>query len=1757
MNDNGMTHTQPPGADNAATFNTLREALESARSKLLDRSLRNKLIHTNIESVRGRHIRVFNTQSFQVLQQLIEGKTVTFVAGAKALEEDGESQDSELYVPLNDETSLSHNEDDAAKGSQRGFRLRTSLTPDALQKKLLSLFYEGQTLEEEQGINVLYLALGFLEWREARQLEVPRFAPLVLIPVELIRDGTRDRFKLKLRSEDILTNFSLQAWLNEQFGLEFPSIPDDDFKIDTYFSLISSLIEKQKNWVVHENEIVLGFFSFSKFLLWRDLDPKNWPKAEQLTGHPLLSQIILRDRNNDACDIEDIPIINDGERLDDIFKPSDLVHITDADSSQAIAIQEAINGKNMVIQGPPGTGKSQTITNLIAGAVKRGKRVLFIAEKMAALNVVHSRLVKARLGTICLELHSRKATKIQVLGQIKEGMSDAVPPAWSAKTLSDLEYLQNILRAHSDRLHEPGPNERTPFELMGALALIKRRRTPTPDFFLPAAEKWTAGLVEVYVKRIKEFADRLGVAGVPANHPWRGASIETPSLLDQDRLRPHTEEFTKTAARLKLNADRVERLLNLQQGRRVNELRLCCSALDHLAVRPPGFDNLLISDEIADHSREIAVLVNDGERLAALRPFVEPYRELFDHLSPKAPVSELGKAWGHLTERPKNVGMLLLDQMVAEHRIELAILLEATRRKYELRDNLKTEIIPEAFDTEWFETRKCVATQGNSLFRWLSKSYRFEIAKLRGICRGALPKSQVARLSLLDRLVEERRNSDKALSLQHLTGVWGTNWHEAQTDWDKLQVALNWIEAAIGLEPQVKLRNEQAFILSDRSGPWPNSPGERSTLIDALTEFRNLERRIESRRYEQELLGKLWSGTDIDWNQIRSLLAWINGARVFEPLIKLRSREVLQSADVAAELSSVLSTSLEKTEAALGIIKQLFGLDQRHFLPGMTFDDISAGRLYDIAALWQEQFTRITEWPPIRNDLHWLESIGCQPLAERVFDGRISAAQLYNTFIMATYEAMWNCTKQPEIEKTLGDQLSSYVAQFRKADRDRINMASDEVRRAYIDQHPVGKSGEVGILVDETKKARKLKPVRKLVEEAGNAIQRFKPVFLMSPISVAQYLPPGKLGFDLCIIDEASQVRPEDALGAIARCKQLVVVGDNKQLPPTSFFNRIMGDDDDSYEEEVINSRVDGVRAAAVRDIDSILDLCSRFPERMLRWHYRSEHPSLIATSNRNFYQNKLMLPPSVFTKAGDYDSGLIFHRVKEGGYERGKTARNEIEAEDVAQAVLRHARKSPHLSLGIGTFSVAQRDAIRDRLEYLAAHNPDLDAFIRLGAHDEAVFIKNLENIQGDERDVIFISIGYGRDRDGRLTQQFGPVGRDGGERRLNVLITRARKRCEVFSSLVAEDIKSDGVPKPGVAALKEFLKLAKDGYTDLPSETHRGFDSDFEESVALAISELGYKLHPQVGMAGFFVDLGVLDPRNPDRYLLGVECDGAAYHSSIYARDRDRLRQQILEARGWKIHRIWSTDWFYRQDREIDKLKAALQTALVDGNLPKAEDHYPTDPVHNPDELGADEPLPVFDCEHEPQKRLVPYAVYSVLAPERKNGQPHELRTSRLVDLVTEIVSMEQPIHEEEIARRLAAAFDLQRAGSRIREAAFAGLQAARKGKALVNKGAFWRLYYAEDLPARDRSNLPSSHTARRPELICPTEIAQAARVVLRQSLALEHSELVIETAHAIGFARTSQDVAAVISGAIKNELSSELETDHLERLRLKGQR
>ena len=497
------------------------------------------------------------------------------------------------------------------------------------------------------------------------------------------------------------------------------------------------------------------------------------------------------------------------------------------------------------------------------------------------------------------------------------------------------------------------------------------------------------------------------------------------------------------------------------------------------------------------------------------------------------------------------------------------------------------------------------------------------------------------------------------------------------------------------------------------------------------------------------------------------------------------------------------------------------------------------------------------------------------------------------------------------------------IQRFR--DLDLLSIEYNRARLAYAHWNRLptqDAGGQLGVLRREVAKKTRHIPIRVLMERAGNAIQAIKPVFMMSPLSIATYLPPGSIGFDMIVFDEASQVRPVDAFGALLRGKQAVVVGDTKQLPPTSFFDSLTRSDTDEDED-------------VTADLDSILHLFASqdAPERMHKWHYRSRHESLIAVSNYQFYGNQLVVFPS--PDEAKEEGGLTLRYLPNTAYDRGKSRTNLDEAKAVAQAVMDHARTRPEFTLGVAAFSVAQMQAILEQIELLRRQDPSCEPFF--SAHPgEPFFVKNLENVQGDERDIIFISIGYGRTAEGTIAMDFGPLNRKGGERRLNVLITRARVQCVVFTNLSAEDIDLERSASDGVRALKSFLSYAQDGRLDIALPTGHDPRLSFEEEVLSALNERGYQVRSQVGSAGFRIDLAVVDPRKPGRYLLGIECDGATYHSARTARDRDRLRQMVLENLGWRIHRIWSTDWFRDPQRELDKLVEAIATAASPAPAP-----------------------------------------------------------------------------------------------------------------------------------------------------------------------------------------------------------------------------
>jgi very-short-patch-repair endonuclease len=649
-----------------------------------------------------------------------------------------------------------------------------------------------------------------------------------------------------------------------------------------------------------------------------------------------------------------------------------------------------------------------------------------------------------------------------------------------------------------------------------------------------------------------------------------------------------------------------------------------------------------------------------------------------------------------------------------------------------------------------------------------------------------------------------------------------------------------------------------------------------------------------------------------------------------------------------------------------------------------------------------------------------------------------------------------------------GSEQQFTVAAFAQNVDDYLSLTRRYIRARIAAHHQAPASAKddeaMGLLTRELKKKMRFKPLRKMLGQASSAILRLTPCLMMSPLSVAQFLALGEQLFDVVIFDEASQIPVWDSIGALARGKQAVIAGDPKQMPPTDFFSR--GTDDEDSDNDL-------------QSAESILDECRsvRVPELYLDWHYRSRHENLIAFSNHHYYDDRLVTFPAPQTK----DSSVSFHYVKDGIYATGKARHNENEAKAVVADVVAHL-KAPlvdgkKLSVGVVTFNSQQQKLIEDLLEAERRADPTLEQWFD-AAQMEPVMVKNLENVQGDERDIMYFSVTFGPSIEGRLSMNFGPLNKDGGERRLNVAITRARNQLKVFSSLRPDQIDLSRTGALGVRDFKHFLEFAERGAASFARETHltaHGFDSCFEEAVCDALEKRGWRVQSQVGVAKFRIDLGVVHPAYPGRYLAGVECDGATYHSAATARDRDKVREGVLRGLGWNILRVWSTDWWENPERTADELDAQLKklqqktpppaapvfvtppevrVAPETDEAKKSEETLtppeipapmvmPSTPLDHASPLLADAPAALIKGnESTPVAGEPILATYQPLNFAELDVQPDANRfydaeyDAKLLALVEKIVAQEGPILADLLVRRVARAHGFSRAGARIQK-------------------------------------------------------------------------------------------------------------------------
>ncbi len=1560
----------------------LKYHLKEARKRLVDVGTRNRLIHVNLQNSRANALNIINERTEDIFDLMrLKSKRMRF----KPTGSDDPIEESEEGILLTAVTE----EEPFDEARFRDNLLETPLGPEALQRRILRLYNDARTAEEEQGINILYLAQGFLTWYESNSSDTKRTAPLVLLPVELIRSERGSTFNLKIRDDDIATNLPLQERLSADFGIKLPEIDDSvDWLPAEYFKKVNDAISEHPRWSIQEDDMLLGFFSFAKLLMMRDLESTNWSE-ETLAENGLLGRILIGGFESGP------PLFSDDEKLDKKLDPADLIHVVDADASQTRVIEEVRTGRNLVVQGPPGTGKSQTIANIIASAVHDGKRVLFMAEKMAALSVVHSRLKKVGLSDVCLELHSRKANKREVLEELKRTLNAGRSVPNLPSSPEDLKKSRNRLNEITKNLHEPiTGHEYCPIDVIGELSYHFGSNVPVPDKKYPILANLTNTLRVECEELIQSFLEIFQKTGVRTEHPFRGVNALELQPPDLQRLDAKLIQFDKLVSDLIKVVDQVASELSI----------------------PP----IKCYSDIADLLRLISKSDSVPEDTDVELPL------LFKNQNENVLSEKLN--YGKLWQEDK--------EFIAENFNNVALTAEI--------NHIRTKI-----------------SRGvGSFFYRILGGYRGASSEFSTLLKSDLPKKPDERLKLLDRLITFRQYEEKITSDKiYFSSIFGTAWQIENADFRVLYQKWEWLNT---------------FLKE-----FPNYS------IDTIQTLHTLVPQKDS-------------------------------------------------------LNAEISTKVHESTIALNELINQLSLDDTKYSE-LTSLDLRTEQEY--FSQMQSSLSRYKEWSDLERITKQMNEnqFGLSEWREEIENGKIQPNEVIDIFKYAIAEArlLEVLEKCPELQELDGMDRHELVKTFCNLEENRIKDVQTLIRARHLEQLPTGNVGEMGFLLSEMAKKRRHRSIRKIIESAGSMVQRIKPVFLMSPISIAQFLPPGKLDFDVLVIDEASQIRPEDALGAVARVKQIVVVGDQKQLPPTSFFDRTLEFDDDHKDEEEVEGTEPLIAKAG--ELESILTLSEArgIDSRMLEWHYRSRDPSLIRVSNLEFYENRLILPPSPVQLDDDY--GLKFTRVP-GEYSsasigKGRPRTNRIEAEYIVEALKKHYKRWPTFSVGVVAFSKAQSDMITEVLEYNRRIDTEFDQSLREGKSED-IFVKNIENVQGDERDVILISVGYGPyEANQRLrSMSFGPVNNEGGERRLNVLFTRARIKCEIFSSFDPGDIDPSKLKRDGPKILKKFLNFAKDGHIDEPIPTGEPADSPFEEDVANVIRGLGYHVDHQVGSAGFFIDLGIRLESKPGKYILAVECDGATYHSAIWARERDRLRQAVLENLGWRFHRIWSTDWFYRREAEISRLSEALERSRVELESEITfQGSNIVQPNSIPVETVIEQPIEPENLGAIPTISLPNYQITNLQIESKLD--PHNVIVSDMANIVSQVVNQEGPVHFEIIVKRVANGFGKQRAGNRIQTAVYKGLQLAQQRTNLINDGDFWYTpMQRNEVPLRNRDLLRNPDN--KAEYISPLEILKAATMIRAESGEVEQSELIRAIAKLFGYQRTGEELQEVISSALNNE-------------------
>ena len=1402
----------------------------------------------------------------------------------------------------------------------RTVRLNRLFSPDGFGdafRRVSAIRRNARSDLEEKGIDTLFAAIGLATWKVELGVTPPN-APVLLAPLEIKPVGKKG-FSLKI-SGDIRLNPVLTYILERDHGVDTKPISqriavaqDADDPLAAFasydrlrrgwlrdiesswsdwmeqsvkairhhtisWSIWSAWLERQAATGWHIKPcMAVGIFRYASQAMVEDLKEHY----EHFAGNDLVAAIAGDPGAQDALKAA---IRDPGPEPDQPdHDPSRAEFLVlDADSSQHMAINRVLGGESLVIQGPPGTGKSQTIANLIATLMAHDKRVLFVAEKRAAIEAVTKRLAADDVDLADLVMDCHGGIRGEQLAQaLKKGlaMAKGASPIADHNLQQRLDDRRRLLAEHHAALHK----QRDPwgicvFHLQERLLDIPRDAHTTARLS-DAANRITADRFKDLKGAIGEWVKRGGY-DFASDHPeWSRSTVTTSSeahvasglasnlsetylpeardaifdALDAARLtRPHTVAEWQDLLQL---VSGVERILTRCQPE--------VYRLDHTALRESltvgiGMANRVIvqlSMQASDERREVHDL---AARIAALLP--EACEVLFTALD------EVG---------------LTRTQTISEWSGMVDLLSDVQK----MQDQCPADI----YRRTRVERKKMLPPEASGIMSILNSIFSREYRAEREVRD--------------DMLQEMDRHDEK--------------WAQWSTDGlhPCLPANLGGVKERITALADMVARLQRLVTTDTLAGV------EHDELLQVLSRVN------EYWNAREALLAALREPEDLSGPDAFGLLDEVEG-QIEEWGEQMGSGEprVPDGLDAARERVRTLAAAL----ANLGAIIKDDGLAE--------WDAKDLTELLERLASTESR-TAARRLPHVRELEERFREAGITAVLKRVGKGippKHAASAIEHAWLSRVVDIIE--FQGIPLDAFNGDDHSKTRDEFIEFDQQHIQSNPERVKRSVVkaaDSALFQHLSEKKIVIHEANKKSKLKPVRRLFREAPNVLTALRPCWTMSPILAAEMIPPDvnrfpdRSLFDVVIFDEASQIQPAEAIGSLARAPQAVIAGDNKQLPPTTFF--FPTDDDDEDGQDALDTK-DGdatTSQPASEGMESILDTALSIPlrDQMLKWHYRSRDARLIAFSNKYLYRSALTVFPGTISTP----SPIVHQRVPfpVPDISKSGTASNPLEVERVVELVIDHARMRPQESLGVIAFGQAHATAIENGVaKHLEGESLLADFFN--DSNDERFFVKNIERVQGDEREAIILSVGYcGRRRDGRLAHRFGPINQKGGERRLNVAVTRARSRLTLVSSFGHHDM-TPGLKAEGVELLRKYLEFAASGGASLGAGGTDVPLNPFELSVADGLKSRGIEFIPQYGVSGYRIDFACHYPGQPGRMVLAIEADGASIHSRTTVRERDRLRQQVLEGMGWSFHRIWSTNWFRDREAELDKAVRAYKEAV-----------------------------------------------------------------------------------------------------------------------------------------------------------------------------------------------------------------------------------